>query len=204
MRLFFQAVPLCLLSSVFAQQFVHQNNLLPTPHRWTEGVTAEDVDLDGDLDLLFSEGDGYSSAGTQRQCRLLINQFIPTGILTFTDESVQRLGVRIANGKNVITGDVNGDGWPDLLYVNAFNTKVPYLFINRGAAQPGFFDMESATRGFTEPFNGGGAAFGDLDDDGDLDVIISDSGSFYLGGSGAVRAFSVMTGQGFSPKMQPA
>ena len=63
----------------------------------------------------------------------------------------------------------------DLLYVNAFNTQVPYLFINRGASQPGFFDMESAARGLTEALSSGGAAFGDRDDDGDLDLIISDS-----------------------------
>jgi len=196
MRLISCILPFCLLTSAFSQQFVHQNNLLPSPHRWTEGVTAEDVDLDGDLDLLFSEGDGFSSAGAQRQCRLLINQQIPSGNMTFTDESTARLGVRLANGKNVITGDVNGDGWPDLLYVNAFNTQVPYLFINRGASQPGFFDMESATRGLTEVFNGGGAAFGDLDDDGDLDLIISDSGSSYLGGGGGRPRFFRNDGNG--------
>jgi hypothetical protein len=191
------ALSVCVIAPALTQQFVHQNNLLPGPHRWTEGVTAEDVDLDGDLDLMFAEGDGFTSAGAQRQCRLLINQFVPTGNLTFTDESVARLGTRLANGKNVISGDVNGDGWPDLLYVNAFNTQVPYLFINRGASQPGFFDMQSATRGLTEVYNGGGAAFGDLDDDGDLDLIISDSGSSYLGGGGGRPRMFRNDGNGF-------
>ncbi len=177
--------PVLIAGAATAQQFIYQNGLLPGPHRWAEGVTAADVDGDGDLDLMFSEGEGFASAGAQRACRLLINQTVPTGTLGFTDESTARLGTFLANGKNVIHGDVNGDGWVDLLYVNAFNTQVPYLFINRGASQPGFFDMESAARGLTEALSSGGAAFGDLDDDGDLDLIISDSGNSYLGGGGA-------------------
>ena len=63
------ALSICVVAPALTQQFVHQNNLLPGPHRWTEGVTAEDVDLDGDLDLMFAEGDGFTSAGAQRQCR---------------------------------------------------------------------------------------------------------------------------------------
>ncbi len=175
---------LLLGSAASAQQFNYEVGLLPGTPRWTEGVEAVDVDQDGDLDLCFSEGEGFSGPGAQRQQVLLINQFVETGSLTFTNESVDRLGVQLAHGRGVTHGDVNGDGWVDLLYVNAFNSDTPFLFINRGAAQPGFFDMESATRGFTENLSSGGAQFGDLDDDGDLDVIICDSGNSYLGGAG--------------------
>lgn len=191
------AAGLALGPIAYSQQFSYQNGLIPGAARWTEGVEAVDVDQDGDLDLCFAEGDGFASAGTQRPQKLMINQLVETGSLSFTDESAARLGTHVAVGKGVASGDVNGDGWVDLLYVNAFNTDTPFLFINRGAAQPGFFDMESSARGFTENLSSGGAQFGDLDDDGDLDVIICDSGSNYLGGSGARPRLFMNDGNGF-------
>ena len=188
---------LALQTPAAAQQFSYQPGLLPGPAVWTEGVQAVDVDHDGDLDLCFANGDGFTSPGTQRQAGLLINQFVGSGTLSFSDESVARLGVHLANGKGVTAGDVNGDGWVDLLYVNAFNTDTPFLFINRGAAQPGFFDMESSTRGFTENLSSAGAQFGDLDDDGDLDVIINDSGDSFLSGAGGRPRLFFNNGSGF-------
>lgn len=172
--------------------------MLPGPSRWSEGVEACDVDRDGDLDVLIADGEGFSSAtgAVKRQNILLINKFIENGILSFVDESVARLGVHVSYAKTVCTGDVNGDGWPDVLYVNAFNTDPPSLYINQGPANPGVFALESAARGFTLAYNGGGGQFGDLDNDGDLDVIISDSGTSYLGGSGGKPHMFLNNGAG--------
>ncbi len=164
--------------AALAQQFQHLSGLLPGTARWTEGVEAADVDRDGDLDLFFADGEGFNVAGVKRQNVLLINQFVPSGTLSFTDESVARLGARVSNAKAVITGDVNGDGWVDALVCNAWDTDVPFLYINQGAANPGFFAMESATRGFTAAVSSGGGQFGDIDDDGDLDLVLNDA---YLG-----------------------
>tara|TARA_R110002072_G_scaffold69483_17_gene168520 strand:- start:2923 stop:5112 length:2190 start_codon:yes stop_codon:yes gene_type:complete len=198
---------LVLTGSAAAQQFTSSTSILPANNTWTEGVECVDVDMDGDLDLIFANGDGFVSAGTQRQNLLLINQFIPSGILTFTDESVARLGVNLSNGKGVTTGDVNGDGWVDLLYLNGFNTDPPHLYINQGAANPGFFTMESAARGFTQNLSSASAQFGDLDDDGDLDCIVMHSGSSFLGGSGSVPKLYMNDGTGVfvdSPMSFPA
>jgi plastocyanin len=112
-------------------------------------------------------------------------------------ESVARLGVHVSYGKNVATGDVNNDGWIDVLFVNAFNADAPSLYINQGPSNPGVFALESAARGFTVAYNGGGAQFGDLDNDGDLDVIISDSGASYLGGAGSKPHLFFNDGNGF-------
>ncbi|MEE8147906.1 MAG: FG-GAP-like repeat-containing protein [Longimicrobiales bacterium] len=191
------------LSPAGAQQFVHSPGLLPGPAHWTEGLACVDVDGDGDLDLCFAEGEGFATAGTKRQNVLLINQLVETGSLAFLDESVARLGQHLSNAKDVIAADVDGDGWVDLLYLNAFNIDTPFLYINQGPAQPGFFTLESAARGLTDIINAATAQFGDLDDDGDLDVIFNDSGPSFLGARGASRACTSTTAPGTSPRTPP-
>jgi len=182
-----------------AQQFqIESGAFAGFVSRWTEGVEPADVDNDGDLDILFAEGDGFASPGTKRTNKLFING----GSFTFTNESSTRLGMS-SNAKGVTAGDVDGDGWVDVLFANGFNTDTPFLYHNRGAAQPGFFDMESATRGFTEALSSASAQFGDLDDDGDLDVIINDSGNSFLGGAGGKARLYLNDGAGVFTE-QPA
>lgn len=167
-----------LAGPALCQQFQQVTNF-PGAATWSEGVECADVDNDGDLDIFFADGDGFNVAGTQRQAKLFINQLFGTGVAySFTDESVARLGTQLSVGKGAVTADIDGDGWVDALITNAFATDPPFLFHNRGAAQPGFFDQESATRGLTANYSSGNAQFGDLDDDGDLDLIINDA---YLG-----------------------
>lgn len=184
-RLWGRALPPVLLAfPALSQQFQHVPGAIPGTPRWSEGVELVDVDVDGDLDVVFADGEGFSSAGTKRQNVLIVNQLVETGSFGFADESVARLGANTSNAKGVTAGDVDGDGYVDLLFANAFDTDVPFLYMNRGAAQPGFFDLESAARGFTTPLSSAGAQFGDLDDDGDLDVILCDSGPSFFGGTG--------------------
>ncbi|MCE9594193.1 MAG: FG-GAP-like repeat-containing protein [Planctomycetes bacterium] len=173
-------------SALLAQQFQLQP-VFPHGAQWTEGLECADVDADGDLDIFFAEGDGFMSASTKRQNKLVINKLIETGPGVFADESVARLGAHLTNGKGVCTGDIDNDGWPDALFCNAFATDVPFMYVNQGTANPGFFNMESATRGFTVNLSSGGGQFGDLDDDGDLDLIITDS--YFSGGGGKARMF---------------
>ncbi len=186
-----------LCAGALAQQFVRQPGSLPGAVRWTEGVTLADIDADGDLDVLLAEGDGFASAGPKRQNVLLRNELVEQGSLSFVDESVARLGVHLSNAKGVEAADVNGDGFLDLLFSNAFNTDPPFLYINRGAAQPGFFDMQSVQRGLGEALSSAAAQFGDLDDDGDLDLILCDSGNSFLGGAGAAPRLFFNDGDGF-------
>jgi plastocyanin len=195
-NLLFLALPASLLLSAraAAQQFQQVTNF-PGPNAWCEGVECADVDHDGDLDVFFAEGDGFSSAGTKRQNVLLINKLIETGTAwVFADESVARLGAHVSNAKGVTTGDVDGDGWVDALFANAFFTDPPFLYINQGAANPGFFTLASATHGLTVPFSSGAAQFGDIDDDGDLDLIVGDA---YNSGPAARPHLFFNNGAGF-------
>ena len=163
--------------------------------RWSEGVEAADVENDGDLDLFFADGPAFDRPGPKQQNQLEINR-LDEAARAFSNESVLRLGRHASHAKMVVTGDVDGDGFVDALFCNAFNTDAPSLFHNRGAAQPGWFDHESAERGFTTPYNSGSAQFGDVDDDGDLDLVLCDSGEHILAGAGAAPHLFLNDGRG--------
>jgi len=184
-----------------AQQLQHIPGAFPNPKRWTEGVECADVDNDGDLDIFFAEGDGFSSAGSKRQNVLIINKF-ESAPGTLIDESTARLGTHLSNAKSVDTGDVDGDGYIDAMYANAFNTDRPFLYMNIGTSLPGFFTFEGVARGFTAVFSSACSNFGDLDNDGDLDVIISDSGNSFLSGAGDRPHLYVNDGLGFFQQNQ--
>lgn len=188
------AIP-ALANGAIAQQF-NFLNAIPGPNRWTEGVEAADVDNDGDFDLFFADGDGFSSPGAQRQNTLVINN-LEVSPNNFTDESIARLGINLSHARMAFTGDVDGDGWTDSMFANGFNTDLPFLYHNRGGAQPGFFDQEGVARGFTEAFSSASGNFGDCDNDGDLDVILCDSGNSFLGGAGDRPKLYRNDGNGF-------
>ncbi|MFT5290718.1 MAG: plastocyanin [Planctomycetota bacterium] len=175
------------------QQFTSIPGAIPGTPRWSEGVEASDVDLDGDMDLFFADGDGFTTAGTKRQNVLVIN-LLEIGAGTFADESVTRLGAHVSNAKQVATGDLTGDGYDEALFANAFGTDLPFLYINGGATDPGVFSFEGAARGFTNALSSGSAQFADIDDDGDLDIVLSDA---YLGGPAGKPHLFTNDGAGF-------
>ncbi|MBS1819145.1 MAG: CRTAC1 family protein [Acidobacteria bacterium] len=143
------------------------------------GVDAGDFDADGDEDLFVTE---LISQGSS----LWVND----GTATFEELSA-RLGIRGPSlpytGFGTSWIDVDNDGWLDILAVNGDvnqNVKTlsrkddPFpmgqrkqLFRNVG----GRFDDVSALAGkvFDLVEAGRGAAFGDIDNDGDTDVLVA-------------------------------
>jgi hypothetical protein len=143
------------------------------------GVDAGDFDGDGDEDLFVTE---LISQGSS----LWVND----GTGTFEEQSARR-GIRGPSlpftGFGTAWFDFDNDGWLDLLAVNGDvnqNVKTlsrrdnPFplgqrkqLFRNRA----GQFDDVSAKAGgvFALVDTGRGAAFGDIDNDGDTDVVVA-------------------------------
>jgi len=79
-------------------------------------------------------------------------------------------------GAGAAVGDFDDDGWPDI-YLTRLGRR-DLLFRNRlgdGGGQDGVpvFEELGLERGLSEVFNGNGAAWVDVDDDGDLDLYVT-------------------------------
>jgi hypothetical protein len=93
-----------------------------------------------------------------------------------TDEA----GIRDqGNGLAVVWWDFDGDGWMDLYVANDFQSP-DHLWRNRG---DGTFEDVTARMLPHTAFFGMGADFGDLDNDGDFDLLVADMSSttHYMG-----------------------
>ncbi|MEZ5333224.1 MAG: VCBS repeat-containing protein [Thermoanaerobaculia bacterium] len=149
-----------------AQQFVDETaTRFPAPAAtdYSNQVTVGDLDGDGDLDLIFANGGGFSSAGTPEPQRVYIN----SGSGVFTDESAARLGFS-ALARGVELGDIDDDGDLDLIVAQDFDRQ-PGLFVNDGN---GFFT--DATDQLPQiALASSRAQFGDIDNDGDLDLYLT-------------------------------
>ncbi len=163
-------------SMTHAQQFDEDTNPrlpAPSPFEYSEQVDFADVDNDGDLDMLFANGSGFAGPQQQQTNRLYINN----GSGVFTDESADQMPNLAGFTRDVDFGDVDRDGDLDLIIVNTFNTQ-SWLFINDGA---GTFTDETDDRLPTANFSGSDADFGDVDNDGDLDLIFTNTGTSAFG-----------------------
>lgn len=166
-----------------AQQFQDQSSTrfpLPALSEYTNQVTIGDLDNDGDLDIVWANGGNFTSAGSPELARIFINN----GSGVFTDESIARGSVSgLARG--VELGDIEGDGDLDIIIAQDFNRQ-PMLLVNDGAA---FFSNETITRLPAMPLSSPRAQFGDIDNDGDLDLYFAHGGAVSRFGSGQNQIF---------------
>ncbi|MDZ4754091.1 MAG: FG-GAP-like repeat-containing protein [Phycisphaerae bacterium] len=165
------AVALACSSAAFAQQFQNQTAArFPAAgnNEYTNQMTFVDIDGDGDLDIVWANGQGYSSQGAALKPRVYIN----SGLGVFTDETDARVPGITGWFRGVEAGDCDGDGDMDLVLAQDFGKK-PKLLINDGTGN--FTDGSAALPNIN--LSSARAQFGDVDNDGDLDLIFNNSGS---------------------------
>ena len=175
--------------TAWGQQIVEETSTRfpsPNPAEYTNQLTIGDLDGDGDLDIVFANGGNFSSPGPLLPQRVYIND----GSGHFTDESAERLNF-FGLCRGVELGDIDNDGDLDMIFAQDFN-RLPALFVNDGA---GFFTNVTSAQLPDITLSSSRAQFGDIDNDGDLDLYIV-SGSSNRFGCGQYRVY-VNDGNGF-------
>ena len=165
---------LAMAAHASAQQFTYNSSALPPQAVWTDGVELADVDGDGDIDILFANGSAYGGTGTAGQQPQHL--FLNNGSGSFSAAHAQ-LNVANFNAKMVIAQDFDNDGDLDLMYASGSDGSPPRILINNGT---GVFADQTASRipAFGTNPKSFCVAAGDVDDDGDLDVVVNDGGTF--------------------------
>ena len=169
-------------SAAHAQQFVDQTSTrFPVQAEYTNQCTLVDIDGDGDKDIVWANGQGYSAIGTLLKPRVYINN----GAGVFADETDVRMPGVTGCFRGVEAGDVDGDGDWDIILAQDYNRQ-PLLMINLGT---GVFRDETAARLPVITMGSSRAQFGDVDNDGDLDILICNSGANRFATTGRPRLF---------------
>ncbi len=122
----------------------------------------------------------------------------PSSPLSFTDISVASgIAPSVLGGHGAMFGDATGDGQPDLYFTMNFDVPQADLFFVNGG--DGMFAELGAARGVAD-FDVGshGAAFADLDNDGDYDLVNGATGE-----EGAPNNIFRNNGQGFFADVTP-
>jgi hypothetical protein len=158
--------------------FVHANGMsghLYLPEVMGSGVALLDYDNDGDLDILFVQGEPLgagASPGANDGPRLYRNDLSAGHGLRFTDVTAES-GLRAGGGygMGVAVGDFDNDGWPDL-YITALGANQLWHNNGRDAAGHVTFTEVTPRAGAGDPRWSVPAAFVDYDRDGWLDLFV--------------------------------
>ncbi len=135
---------------------------------WTNKVELADIDGDGHLDVIFANGGDYSTPGTPEPNLVFIN----TASGTFENRTVDVFGTTPDLARAIKARDLNGDGLTDIIVGTTFQTE-SRLFLGTGG---GAFDEVTATHLPRMPLSVGDVEVGDVDMDGDLDLVLADWG----------------------------
>ncbi len=210
-----------------AQVFVRNSTDIPNQsngvtNRFTENVDFGDVDLDGDFDAVFAHGGDQGNI----QDRIWINNGgVQAGTLgVFVDQTSTRFPAIARDGRDIEFVDFDNDADLDIYISNTStnSNQTNQWFTNLGGKQLGsigFYSEETASRWVNLALGdssiaasqliGGGfidwscdCDFGDLDNDGDMDLFHSTYGGNF-GGNVPSRIF-LNDGDGHFEEFNPS
>ena len=221
------AAALALACAGLHAQFVVDASKIPSGSPFndssTENVDFADIELDGDWDV--AAADGGNCCNDQNRIWVNLGGQQSGTIGFFEDRTAAQYPVVLSTGRDVEFADMDNDGDLDVSHSNTStnNNQANRFLINQGGLQggtAGFFADETQSRwvGLAAPtcsiatsqlLGSGGfidfsgdSDFGDLDSDGDLDLVHSSYGS--AGGGQIPTRLFLNDGQGFFREHNPS
>lgn len=140
-----------------------------TTRFWTNKVEIADLNDDDRPDLLFANGGNYSSPGTPEPNQVFFNR--GPGF-KFLEGTSRVFGATTGFTRVIKARDFNGDGRVDIIVGATFHTQ-SRLYLGTG---PGLFTDVTTTNLPSVPASVGDIEPGDVDGDGDLDLVLVDWG----------------------------
>ena len=135
---------------------------------WTNRVELADINSDDLVDILFANGGNYDMPGKPDHSKVFLNQGPDQSF-----EGASRQVLPNAMLARVIkVRDVNADGSPDILVGTTYETQ-SQLYLGDGSGE---FTNVTSTHLPKINASVGDLEFGDVDGDGDLDVVLADWG----------------------------
>lgn len=145
------------------------------PETMGGGVATWDVDADGDLDLLFVDGDAWPDApsGAERGQGIVV--YVNRGSAPDGPRFVRAAGTGLESARQAMglaLADLDGDGRPEILETGVGGVRLFAAEPAPAGAPPRWREVTresgmSGVMGWTTA-----AGFADLDSDGDLDVVL--------------------------------
>jgi len=145
------------------------DELLPATGEWTNKVELADIDGDGRIDLLFANGGNYSDPGEPELNRAFANRGPGQ---PFEEVTARVFGSTPDLARVIKARDFDADGNTDILVGTTYQTQ-SRLYMGTGE---GAFEERTATHLPQMPLSLGDAEPGDVDRDGDLDLVLADWG----------------------------
>ncbi len=163
-------------------------------------VVTGDLDNDGDIDLVFfNESEVNPNTGLQQRNRVYMNELAQGNPRGFSHSEIEMpASDDIDTSHGGALGDLNGDGFLDLVVVNFIPGEESKIYLNNasGAANVNPFTVPGTI--FTSPGNpdfAQNAKLADADHDGDLDIYLIISGHsfrnrvYFNDGTGTITGF---------------
>ena len=200
-RLRYLSLPSLLVSSlvstsVFAAPWVEQEafTTMEKANSPSSKVDAADLNGDGNIDLVFANGGGFDK-GDDKSFQPQ-QAFLGNGDGTMSDASQGIFGADQLNGRVVKLRDIDNDGDNDIVLGTTWQSQ-SQLFLNDGG---GMFNNETPMNLPQIDLSVGDLELGDVDYDGDLDMILAHWGSdvpVSVSSGGVTQLWSQMGETGF-------
>jgi hypothetical protein len=141
-----------------------------TTAEWSNKVELADLNDDGRVDILFANGGNYNEPGSPEPNRIFLNQ--GPG-MPFREATEEILGATGDTARVIKARDVSGDGIVDILVGTTYQTQ-SRLYLGTGG---GAFREVTESNLPHSPGSVGDLEIGDVDGDGDLDLVLADWGA---------------------------